>query len=142
MNSATATATAVTTDSRVRDTSVVFVAHTHADALRQRLQQPDTLLVACYCAAWCKTCEAYRRDFDALAQRFPQHVFAWIDIEESPQLLDDDDVENFPTLLLQREGQTLFFGVQQPFIHHLEGLIARSGRLGAMSGRRPLGALL
>jgi len=134
---------AVKTDSRFPDASTpVFVAHTHAQALRQRLQQADVLLVACYCAAWCKTCEGYQRAFEALARRLPQHVFAWIDIEESPQLLDDADVENFPTLLLQRQGQTLFFGVQQPFIHHLEGLIARSDRLVAVQARRPLAALL
>jgi len=81
----------------------VFDAHTDVDALRQYLQQhPDTLVVACYCAAWCKTCAAYRRDFDALAQRLAQAVFVWIDIEESPHLLGDAEIENFPTLLLQR----------------------------------------
>jgi len=124
-------------------TPAVLVAHTHAHTLGKRLrQQADVLLVACYCAEWCKTCVGYRRDFDALAQRLPQHLFVWIDIEESPQLLDDSDVENFPTLLLQRKGQTLFFGTQQPFIHHLEGLLARSDRLGPVPGRRPLVELL
>jgi len=108
----------------------VFDAHTDADALRQYLQQhPDALVVACYCAAWCKTCVGYRRDFDALAQRLAQAVFVWIDIEESPHCLGDAEIENFPTLLLQQGEKTLFFGVQQPFIHHLEGLIARSDRL-------------
>jgi len=125
------------------DTSAVLIAHTQSHALRQRLQQqPDALLVACYCANWCKTCESYRLDFEALARRLPQHVFAWIDIEESPQLLDDDDVENFPTLLLQQQGRTLFFGVQQPFIHHLEGLLQRSDRLAPVQMRRPLEELL
>jgi len=123
--------------------SSVLVAHTQAHALRQRLQrQPDVLLVACYCADWCRTCAGYRRGFEALAQRFPQHVFVWIDIEESPQLLDDDDVQDFPTLLLQQRGQTLFFGAQQPFTHHLEGLLRRSARLVPVQQRRPLVELL
>jgi len=122
---------------------VVLPAHTHASALRQRLQQePGVLLVACYCAAWCQTCAAYRRDFETLAQRYTQHVFAWIDVEESPQLLQEEDVENFPTLLLQQGERTLFFGVQQPIITHLEGLLARSDRLAPAPQRPPLRALL
>jgi len=117
----------------------VFDAQTDAERLRQYLQQhPDALVVACYCAAWCKTCAGYRRDFDALAQRLAHAVFVWIDIEESPHLLGAEDVENFPTLLLQRGQETLFFGVQQPFIHHLEGLIARSDRLVPVSGHAVL----
>jgi len=134
---------ATTASASHTDTPAVLLAHTHAHALEKRLrQQPGVLLVVCYCAEWCKTCTGYRRDFEALAQRLPQHLFAWIDIEESPQLLDDADVENFPTLLLQREGQTLFFGTQQPFIHHLEGLLQRSDRLGPVQGRRSLLELL
>jgi len=121
----------------------VLLAHAQADALRERLRQrPDALLVACYCAQWCRTCESYRRDFEALAQRLPQHVFVWIDVEDSPQLLGDDEVENFPTLLLERGRQTLFFGVQQPVIQHLETLIARSHKLPAAPQRRALAALL
>jgi len=121
----------------------MLIAHAQSQTLRERLQQqPQALLVACYCAAWCKTCEGYQRDFAALAQRLTQHVFVWIDIEESPQLLDDDDVENFPTLLLQQQGKTLFFGVQQPFIHHLEGLLQRHDRLAPVPQRRPLLELL
>jgi len=134
---------AVTFHAVISRIPAMFIAHTQSHALRQRLQQqPQALLVACYCAAWCKTCEGYQRDFAALAQRFAQHVFVWIDIEESPQLLDDDDVENFPTLLLQQHRQTLFFGVQQPFIHHLEGLLQRSDRFTPVAGRRPLMDLL
>jgi len=121
----------------------VLVAHTQSHILRERLQrQVDALLVACFCADWCRTCASYRRDFEALAQRLTQHIFVWIDIEESPQLLDDDDVENFPTLLLQRHGQTLFFGTQQPLIHHLEGLLQRCQRLTPVPGKRPLVELL
>src|SRR3546814_13435956 len=70
-------------------------------ALLNRLQQDDGLIIACYCAAWCDTCTEYRPQFDALADKWPDHAFVWIDIEESPELLDDEDVENFPTILIQ-----------------------------------------
>lgn len=94
-------------------------------ALRKRLEGNNDLLVVCYCAQWCDTCGQYRRDFSALAERFPQHVFIWVDIEEQPELLGDEDVENFPSLLLQRGETSLFFGTQLPYIGHLERLLER-----------------
>ena len=102
----------------------------HIDAVRLHLaQHPHTMVVACYCAAWCNTCAGYRTEFEQLAQAWPDHAFIWIDIEEHPELLDDEDIENFPTLLLQDRTQTRFFGVLQPHIQHLEGLLQRSNTL-------------
>jgi thioredoxin 1 len=67
--------------------------------------------VTCFCAAWCHVCEEYRPGFDALAARFPQAQFRWIDIEEDePEV----DVENFPTLHVKRGEETLFAGPQPP----------------------------
>ncbi|HEY9573728.1 MAG TPA: thioredoxin family protein [Pusillimonas sp.] len=92
-------------------------------ALLNRLQQDDGLIIACYCAAWCDTCTEYRPQFDALADKWPDHAFVWIDIEESPELLDDEDVENFPTILIQHPKGNLFFGTMLPQIGHLDRLI-------------------
>lgn len=92
-------------------------------ALRERLARSEGLVIACYCAAWCDTCRQYRPGFDSLAQKWPQHTFVWIDIEESPDLLDDEDVENFPTLLVQSRAGNLFFGAMLPYITHLEKLV-------------------
>lgn len=114
-------------------------------ALKQRLEGNDDLLVVCYCAQWCDTCGQYHRDFSALAERHPQHIFIWVDIEEQPELLGDEDVENFPTLLLQSDGANLFFGTQLPYISHLEKLLDRVDDLRtvpAAGGPPPLRGLL
>jgi len=100
-----------------------FDAQTGLAALSQRLATHKGLVVACYCAAWCDTCREYRGGFEALAQRFPAHVFVWIDIEENEALLDDEDIENFPTLLVQAAGSNLFFGPMLPHPEHLERLL-------------------
>lgn len=92
-------------------------------ALTQRLDTHPGLLVVCYCAAWCDTCTQYRQPFEALAERLTDCTFIWIDIEECPELLGDEDIENFPTILLQDDRGTLFFGTQLPHIQHLERLI-------------------
>ena len=39
-------------------------------------------LVACLCAAWCGTCRDYRAGFEALAARFPEARFLWLDVED------------------------------------------------------------
>lgn len=71
-------------------------------------------VVACLCAAWCGTCGSYRATFEALAARHPDKVFVWIDIEDQSDVVGDLDVENFPTLLVQRGEQVAFFGTVLP----------------------------
>lgn len=92
-------------------------------ALQHQLEQHNGLLVACYCAAWCDTCRNYQSEFSELSTTWPQHTFVWIDIEDDPHLLDDHDVDNFPTILIQSDRGNLFFGEQLPYISHLDRLI-------------------
>ncbi|MBQ5948937.1 thioredoxin family protein [Massilia sp. ST3] len=74
----------------------------------------DAWTVACLCAAWCGTCSSYRATFDQLAARHPDKHFVWIDIEDQADLVGDLDVDNFPTLLLQRGDTVAFFGTMLP----------------------------
>ncbi|WP_460837498.1 thioredoxin family protein [Noviherbaspirillum agri] len=74
----------------------------------------DTWVVACLCAAWCDTCRAYRSSFDNLATQHPDKRFVWIDIEDQADFIGDIDVENFPTLLIQRRDRVAFFGTVLP----------------------------
>jgi thiol-disulfide isomerase/thioredoxin len=62
----------------------------------------DGWVAACLCAAWCGSCREYFANFTALAQRHPHVQFVWIDIEDQAELIGDLDVDNFPTLLIQR----------------------------------------
>ena len=94
-----------------------------APELRARLALPDTVLVACLCADWCGTCREYRPKFSELASHFPQCAFVWIDIEETPELAGDEDIENFPTLLIQADPGIAFYGPMLPHIGHLERLL-------------------
>lgn len=105
----------------------VFNPQHDAVNLQASLAQAESLIVACYCAAWCDTCTKYRPSFDTLANQYPQYVFVWIDIEENPELLGDEDVENFPTVLIQAEQGNLFFGSLPPHVNHLERLMLSLG---------------
>ena len=70
--------------------------------------------VACLCALWCGTCGSYRATFEELAARHPDTVFVWIDIEDQADVVGDLDVDNFPTLLVQRDDTVAFFGTMLP----------------------------
>lgn len=74
----------------------------------------DRWVVACLCAAWCGTCGAYRATFDALAARHPDIDFIWIDIEDQSDVVGELDIDNFPTLLIQRGDVVAFFGTVLP----------------------------
>jgi thioredoxin 1 len=74
-------------------------------------QESGEFLVVCLCAEWCGTCREYQTGFDELAMQFPNSRFRWFDIE------------NFPTLLIQRQEQILFFGTMLPHLSHLRRLI-------------------
>lgn len=101
----------------------VFNPHTDLAALRDHLTQDAGRRVVCYCAAWCRTCDAYQPALEALAEQRPDWTFIWVDIEDSPDWLGAEDVENFPSVLVQDRAGTRFWGVQLPHIEHLQRLL-------------------
>lgn len=72
------------------------------------------LLVACLCAAWCRVCDGFHDDFAQLRQQFPQARFVWVDIEDDAELVDDLEVETFPTLLIGQREHLCFIGPVLP----------------------------
>jgi len=88
-------------------------------------------IVACLCAQWCGTCREYQPLFEQLQAQFPQTRFLWIDIEDEADLVDPIEVENFPTLLIARDSQTLFFGTVTPHLQTLERLLRNTLESGA-----------
>ena len=80
-------------------------------------------MVACLCADWCGACREYKPLFDALAVKFPQARFVWVDVEDEADLIDPIEVENFPTILISAGVTPLFFGTVLPHIETLQRLI-------------------
>ena len=95
------------------------------------------LLVACLCAQWCRTCDAYRDTLVAARAALQLHPdvaarFLWVDIEDESELVGDLDIEDFPTLLLARGDAILFFGPILPHAQTIDRLLR-----GAVAGELP-----
>ena len=89
----------------------------------------DGWVVACLCAGWCGSCREYALAFADWAQRSPEHHFVWIDIEDQADLVGDLDIDNFPTLLMQRGPIVSFFGAMEPDTRQAERLLqAQTGK--------------
>ncbi|HTI16698.1 MAG TPA: thioredoxin family protein [Trinickia sp.] len=107
---------------------------TDSDRIAERVNDCNTLLVACLCAEWCGTCREYRADFDQLADAHPEMCFVWIDIETHADRFDDLDVENFPTLLIEDGATTRFFGTVLPQIAIANRLLSELTALSGVTG--------
>ena len=91
-------------------------------ARRERAEptdEPDAaskgrLLVACLCAEWCTACREYRAVFDQVAAEHSELRFLWVDIEDCAALMDQVEVENFPTILIGAGEELRFFGTIKP----------------------------
>lgn len=100
----------------------------------QKKLETSQWLVSCLCAAWCDTCQSYRKNFDNLQSTHPNKCFAWIDIEDHANLVDELDIENFPTILIQFQHKVLFLGTMLPdanlvsrLLNSLEETIHKNG---------------
>ena len=72
---------------------------------------PDEWLVACLCADWCRICQDWQPEFERIASRLAGSArIMWVDIEDDEDLLGAVEVDDFPTLLVARGDEVLFFG--------------------------------
>lgn len=111
-----------------------------------RAPPPQPLLVACLCAQWCRTCDAYREVLETLGAHFGALVqTVWVDIEDHEAALGNLEVDDFPTLLIARgDGDAVcFFGPVLPHAATATRLVqaALAGELPVMAETPQLAGL-
>ena len=89
-------------------------------------QTDSQYTIVCFCAAWCRTCNGFEAQIESLELKYPQHSFVWVDVEEHENLLIDEDIEDFPTILIQNKKGTLFYGPLLPFAEHIDRLLQQA----------------
>jgi hypothetical protein len=60
---------------------------------------------------------------DTLRAEFPALRFSWVDVEDQADVVDPVDINDFPTLLITRDQQPVFFGILRPQADALRRLI-------------------
>ena len=60
---------------------------------------------------------------DTLRAEFPAVRFSWVDVEDQADVVDPVDINDFPTLLITRDQQPVFFGILRPQADALRRLI-------------------
>ena len=98
----------------------------HQETLTQNplpIPPASGFVVYCLCAEWCGTCRSYAATFEQVGTGFSSAArFVWVDIEEDERFADMD-VETFPTISVQRDGESLFHGPLLPHAEHLQRLV-------------------
>nr|WP_144289815.1 thioredoxin family protein [Ideonella sp. A 288] len=93
------------------------------------------LHVACLCAAWCRTCDAYADTLRGVVADFVDrgqaHAPRWVDIEDEADLVDELDIETFPTLVVYDAERLRFAGPLTPQPETLRRLLASLCTTGA-----------
>ena len=89
------------------------------------IEPASPLLVACLCAQWCGVCRDYAPLMKTTLAGFEAAglVVKWVDIEDHDDVLGDLDVASFPTVLIARGPDALFFGAVTPHAQTLQRLV-------------------
>jgi thioredoxin 1 len=98
--------------------------------------------VVCLCAEWCGTCRDYRPIFNGAMAAHPNTQVLWLDMEDDAALVDDLDIETFPTILVGEGERLLFAGAVLPQATALSRLLTALDRQQTIKGDPALHALV
>jgi thioredoxin 1 len=77
-------------------------------------------------ASWCGPCRAFAPIFEAVAEDFPEHVFAKLDTQAEADVRKELGIQHIPTLLIYRDGIPLYMEAASPPRAALEELIRQA----------------
>jgi len=108
----------------------------------ERLRRPGTVVVG-FLADWCPVCRAFLPEFEQLAKGGRRLLMADVTEEESP-LWDRFRVEIVPTVLVFRDGETIFradgergTGLDRGDLRRIEKAADGAGRSGGSAPSGP-----
>lgn len=70
--------------------------------------EQNQLVIVDFWAEWCGPCRRFAPVFEAVAQKYPDVVFAKVDTEAEQQLAASFEIMSIPTLAVIKEGDIIF----------------------------------
>lgn len=68
----------------------------------------NTLVFIDFWAKWCGPCLSFAPIYEQVAQKFPDVIFAKVDIETEPELAADFNIRSIPKLLVIKQKIVIF----------------------------------
>jgi thioredoxin 1 len=78
-----------------------------SDAFEPLIAQ-HALVFLDFWAPWCAPCMAFSKVYKDIAARYPDVVFAQLNIEESPELADSLEIRSIPYLMVIKQGIAIY----------------------------------
>lgn len=77
-----------------------------ASAFASAIQGDDRIVVKFH-ADWCTDCKRLDQHFDQITSEFPQLKFHDVDVEQLPEIAEEQGVRGIPSLLVYRNGEKI-----------------------------------
>lgn len=74
------------------------------------LSSSRSLTVLIVCATWCGVCRDYKGVIELELEGEHEIKPVWVDVDDFEALADDLSIETFPTIVILRDRDVLFFG--------------------------------
>ncbi|WBY56843.1 thioredoxin-like protein 2 [Plasmodium yoelii yoelii] len=84
----------------------IFTEITKVDQYLQKVNS-DNLVVAQFGASWCAPCKKLKPIIKKLGEEKENIEFLYVDIDELPELGENEDISELPTVLFRKKGKYL-----------------------------------
>jgi thioredoxin len=97
------------------------------------------ILLIDWWASWCGPCRAFAPIYERIAEKYPEAVFAKIDVDAEPDLAAAFEIRSIPTLMLLRDSVLLFNRPGMLPERALEELVTKASELDMDAIRKEIG---
>jgi len=89
-------------------------------------------------AEWCEPCKAFQKVLEEIAPRYPEFVFAGVNIEEESQLAEDFQIRSVPSVMILRKQVIVYADAGALVASVLMDLLDRSKVIDSKDLEKPL----